>query len=255
MNEILYNALRKYSLNQLSPEEKASLEQQIENDPALAAAAADYLAILEGIDQTGDQILDARLTAQAEELLKTEKKLTLHTSNVPKLTAKRRFLYAAAAVFLLLAVALPFLLDKSSQTTDEIFAANFTVPPLNVNRSGSPSAWEQAYQDKNYGKVIFELSALPAHSPSKDSLSQEYFCLGISYLASSPPNPPAALAAFEQVSRNSHDWPSSRLYSAMAFVKIGEKDEARKTLLEIVGHPKARSLQTRAKDFLEDLGE
>jgi anti-sigma-K factor RskA len=238
MNEILYESLRKYRLNQLSAEEKAAFEQQLNDDPVFAAGVAEYATMLAAIQQEGDRQLETQLSEQAKILLQTEEQPNLQTSKVRTMTTFRRILYAAAAVIVLLLVALPFWLNnRDSQTPEQIFAAHFSVPSVPEVRDATPQAWREAYTKGDYQQAVASLNTLLADQTFTQR-SEASLYLGVSQLALG--NASEALAAFQKVSQDSYDWESAQWYSALALLKLGKKDEAKIIVDDIVhrsGHP------------------
>jgi hypothetical protein len=252
MNEILYHTLRNYRLNQLTGEEKLAFEQQLATDPAFAAEAAEYATILEAIQKEGDFQLDARLTRYAKELLKAETQpVTLYSSNAQKQTARRRrmFYYAAAAVFLLLVVALT-MFDPYRFTPEEVFVDNFSARSLSRDtRDVAKEPWLDDYESGNYDKVISDLNILLA-DPTFQQPSAAYLYIGASNLAKGRPE--EALTALNQVSRDSYDWETAEWFTAMALLKMGKTEDAKKIIDDVVqknGHP----FQEEAKKVSEDL--
>lgn len=251
MNEILYNTLRKYRLNQLTGEEKRAFEQRLAIDPAFAVEAAEYATILAAIQKEGDSQLDARLTQYAEILLQTETQpTTLYTSIARKQTARRRiFQYAVAAVFLLLVAALT-IFHPYRPASEELFADNFSARSLSRDtRDVAKEPWLDDYEAGNYDKVISDLNILLAE-PTFQQPSAAYLYLGVSNLAKDRPE--EALAALNQVSRDSYDWETAEWFTAMALLKMGKTEDAKKIIDDVVqrnGHP----FQETAKKLSEDL--
>lgn len=232
MNEILFNTLREYRLNQLSAKEKAAFEERLATDPIFAKEAAEYAAILEAIQQKGDQMLDAQLTEYAEKLLETETTpVTLYTSNARKMTARRRFLYAAAAVFLLLVAALLFF-PPSKLTTEEIYASNFSEKSLSrASRDINKEPWLADYERGDFSKVIKDLNDSLANS-SFEKRTAAYLYIGVSKLAQG--HPAEALTSLEQISRSSYDYEEAQWFRAMALLNMGKKKEAKTIIDDIV---------------------
>lgn len=250
MNEILYESLRKYRLNQMSAEEKADFEQRLTNDPAFASEAAEYATILDVIRLEGDRQLDAQLSEQAKILFQTEARPNLLTSKTRNMMTFRRILYAAAAAVVLLLIALPFWLNnRVSQTPEQIFAAHFTAPLAPEVRDASRQAWREAYAKGDYQQTVGELNTLLADQTFTQR-SEASLYLGVSQLALGNAN--EALAAFKQVSRDSYDWESAQWYSALAFLKLGKKDDA-KIIVDDIVHQSGHPYNKEAKEVLAEL--
>lgn len=246
MNEILYESLRKYRLNQLSAEEKADFERRLANDPAFASEVAGYATMLAAIQQEGDRQLDTQLSGYAKELSQTESQ----SSKIQTMTTYRRILYAAAAAVALLLIALPFWLNnRAGQTPEQIFAAHFTAPSAPQVRDAAPQAWREAYAKGDYQQAATELSTLLADQTFTQR-SEASFYLGVSQLALG--NASEALTTFKQVSRDSYDWEPAQWYSALALLKLSKKDDA-KIIIDDIVHQSGHLYNKEAKEVLTEL--
>jgi hypothetical protein len=253
MNEILYNTLRKYQLNQLSGDEKRTFEQKLASDPAFAAEVAEYATILAAIQQEGDLQLRARLTQYAQKQMQAENQLSiLYTFKARKQAARRRFLYAAAAVFLLLVAGVWFfdLGGSGGLTPQEAFAANYSPKSLSrESRDVKAEPWLKDYESGNYDKVITELNNRLT-DPSFKQVSAAHLYIGASKLAQG--HPEEALNSLNLVSQNSYDKFAAEWFSAMAMLKMGKK-EAAKTIIDDIVQQSGHPFNEQAKKLQKDL--
>ncbi|MCB0544655.1 MAG: hypothetical protein KDC61_14265 [Saprospiraceae bacterium] len=257
MNETLYNLLRQYQSGQLSAEEKTAFEKRLSEDPSFATEAGEYATCLLAIHEEGDRLLSDKLSVYAKNLSEMNATpISLEQTKVKthRISTYTRLAYLAAAIFVLFVVALPLWLADGSthpeaESTDEMFAANFSIPPAPEARDDDATPWRTAYGKGDYPGAIQNLEVLLA-DPAFKGRSEANHYLGVSYLAIG--KPAKALNALTKVSPDSYDWESAQWYSALSLIKLGRTEDATSLLSEIAGqasHPQ----QKQAKKMLETL--
>lgn len=259
MQTNLEDIIRAYLNNQLPPEEKQTFEQRLSDDPVFAAQAAEVATLQAAIQEAGDQELEAQLTTYSKELKQMD--ATVFPSpapniNIRKLTSYSRIVYAAAVLIGLIVIVLPlWLMNRSGTsvaavTTEEIYAANFTIPPVPEARSNDKqSAWRQSYGQGDYKTAVTQLEALLADA-TFTGRSEAYLHLGIAQLALG--NADDALPALTQVREESFDWESAQWYSALALLKLKRLDAA-KQILHQISKQNMHPHHKQAKSVLERL--
>lgn len=255
MNEILYDLLRQYESGKMSEAEKNTFEQRLADDPAFATEIAEYAAMNAAIREEGDRRLEADLTVYGKKLMMNMDAQTLsfpaRETKVRSISMYSRIIYAAAAVVALLVVVLPlWLMNRPdapiATSSEELYAANFSIPPAPEARDAKAEAWRNAYAKGNYKATIDELNILLS-DPSFLQKSEAYHFLGISLLASGDPE--AAIKALDQVSADSYDRESADWYTALALLKLDRTEDARQAFQAIAAQ-KTHTFARQAKEML-----
>ncbi|MBK8923335.1 MAG: hypothetical protein IPM81_17795 [Saprospirales bacterium] len=259
MQEEIIDLVRKYLANQLPPEEKAAFEQRLAADPAFAAAAAETATVFKALVAAGDRELEEKLMALSKELnqMNASALTPNRTSvNIRAMTSYSRIIYAAAVLVGLLVIVLPLWLmnrpdGAAPDAPEDIYAANFTIPPAPEARSEESSAakWRQAFAQGDYKTSVAQLEGLLADT-TFTGRSEASLYLGIAQLALD--NPGAALQALRQVNSDSFDWESAQWYSALALLKSNRIEEAKQVFRRIAGQ-NAHPHHNEAKKILSEL--
>ncbi len=254
MNDII----RAYLTNQLPPAERDAFEQRLSDDPEFAAEAAEAATLYEAIQTEGDLALEAKLITYAKAQHQMDATVIYSNptkTNIRKMTSYARIVYAAAVLVGLIVVILPLWLMNRSDATitatpEEIYATNFTIPPVPEARGAEQATqWQRHFARGDYKTTIAQLEGLLADT-TFTGRSEAFYYLGIAQLASG--NPEAALQALAQVREESFDWDSAQWYSALAQLKLGQTDAARQTLTRISNQTN-HVHQKQAKEILEQL--
>lgn len=244
MNESLYERVKQYKNQQLSEAEREVFESELKNNPTLAAEATELAAIYQGLQEKGDEALNAQLLEFGQQLLLQENDARdLSTPADQPLVARRwaipRWAYAAAALLLLLLIALPLYqrLNKPEITyasAESLFTEYYTPPALPAVRDAVTSTWRTAYEQKKYPEAIAALEKLLA-DPNYPRQSEANLFLGLSYLNTG--NTTAAIAAFQEVSPASVVIEDAQWYQALAYLKAGDANAAENVLHTIIATP------------------
>lgn len=231
----------RYLQKEMEAEEAEAFEKRLETDPAWAQALEDEIR--------------ARTAVAASAYLDRKEKLKarpIHVSASVKPLYARPVSWAVAAVVVLLLafVAIQFLNKPLSH--EELFAQNYTSVPFPTARGTAGDAFlqaRQAYQEGDFQEVITELDDLLADS-SFTSRPQAYYFRGLSQLELDDPT--AAIASFEQVSENAVFGQGARWHTALAYLKTGQQEEAKKALQQLLEGP-GNTYQAQARILLPSL--
>lgn len=233
--------LKRYALGKMPEGERAAFESRMESDAAFAEEVAGWAAIYKGIQAEGDQRLGLELEALGRQLMRSEAP-SLSATPV-NLSPKRRpaiprWMYAAAAVMLLLIVAWPVYQNLQSTkptyaNNKSLFEKHFRALPAPAVRDAQPITWRDAYQNKQYNAAITELEKLLA-DPNYANRSEANLFLGLSHLAAGQGK--EALNAFEKVSSDSFDYDEAQWYSALAWIIIDDVVHAKPMLKGIAAN-------------------
>lgn len=261
MNQELIILIKRYRTGQLPPEEKTAFELRLASDPEFAAEAAEAAEFLAAVQEEGDQALEQQLIQYSKELngmTATISSPQPTATNVRKMTSYSRIVYAAAVLIGLIAVVLPlWLINRPGTMTvpvaEEVYAANFTIPPAPEARSeGANAEWREAFARKDYASAAAQLESMLADT-TFTGRSEAFLYLGIAQLALNQPE--KALPALKQVSEDSFDWESAQWYSALALLKLKRLDDAGQLLDRIArqtDHPYRQQADTIRKQLQRD---
>lgn len=249
MEHQTYDLLKRYYRGQLTETERAAFDQRLQTDTAFAEEVAGWAAIYKGLQQEGERQLDEQLRDLGHQLLRSDS-----DTGQKRVFGMPRWLYAAAAVFLLLLLAWPVyqtLKPSVPAFADNraLFDQHFRVPPAPEVRDAQASAWRTAWRNKDYAAAIDGLEKLLA-DPATTNRSEAHLYLGISNLAAGRGK--EALDALSQVGKDSFDYEEAQWYTALAQIIVDDVVHAKQTLGEISGkqgHPH----QTEAQEMLKSI--
>lgn len=257
MEHQTYELLKRYYLGQLPEAERAAFDQRLQTDTAFAEEVAAWAAIYKGIQKEGDQQLDAQLRELGHRLLSEEAgQMGASVVNTGKKQAfgMPRWLYAAAALILLLLIAWP--VYQGLKPTGPAFADNrvlfdrhFQAPPAPEVRDAAATAWRTAYRNKDYAAAIEGLEKILA-DPAMSNRSEALLFLGISQLAAG--HGQEALDALGQVDEDSFDHEEAQWYSALAYIIVDDVIHAKQTLSAISGQS-GNPHQAEAQEMLKSM--
>lgn len=240
MENLIFDRIKQYQNKQMPESERLAFENQIKTDPAFANEVAIWLAIYHGIQGNGDERLQAELLEVGKNLLQQETTTPSMTARVSPENLKNRFsvprwVYAAAALLLLLVIALPLYqrLNKTESTyasADAIYSEHFKQPSVEGVRDNAVNNWRVAYEQANYAEAIADLEAL-LNDPDNRRPSKTNLYIGLSYLGLQQPQ--QAIEAFKKVGQDSEEWGDAQWYSAMAWLKLGDTTKAKALLQSI----------------------
>jgi tetratricopeptide (TPR) repeat protein len=236
-----FENIDQYLRGELSGEEAAGFEKELESDPLLRDKVDQHRQIIEG--------LQAGFSRELKEILQDEEKRLSEKSS----TSKRRPLYPiigiAAVVSLIIA---SYFVLNSSPNTEELFQEYYSVYPnieSPVLRSGmqedNPFA---AYEQANYQVALDRFKALLIDDPQNASL---HFYSGICLLELD--QPVQAIKEFQ----SAHQLPDTSFqrpaewYEALAHLRNGDLSKAKIKLRNLEGGQDLYA--SKAKDLLNNL--
>ncbi|MEO1416194.1 MAG: hypothetical protein AAFW00_12975 [Bacteroidota bacterium] len=237
MEEIdpLYTRIDRYLKNEMSAEERAALEQEVQSDQGLADAMraqvrAEYAARSYARDAKRERL---------KELL--EETSTHEPSRIRSLRPYVTFAVAAAIVLLVL---IGISIQSTKDVTSEaLYAQNLDYTPTTLTSVRGDSLnlmWEaarKAYDAQNFQESINLLEQMVVDS-SFASPSKAYLFLGVSYLKEREQQESnqqkeslellteKALSAFDLISTTSEFRDDIPWYKAMAYLQAGKTIEA-----------------------------
>lgn len=225
--------LEQYLHNELSPEERTTMDQRLTDDASLQQKLSVVRLLLLGVQEAA---LQEKLQAFHEELHRTEKNHRIGRSPL----SIRTLLVAASVLLVVCASAWLLLLRGSSK--ERLFADYFKPDPGLITAMSATDnyAFEKAmidYKKREYAAAIATWDSLQKLQPANDTLN--YF-LGVAHLANG--NSTEAISYLEKVTATTAFFTAdAHWYLALALVKEGKKEAAMKAL-EKASHPKKESL-------------
>ena len=259
MENLLYDRIKQYQNRQMTEADRMAFEDQVKTDPDFANEVAAWSTIYQAIQKNGDEALHAELMDIGEGLLKQQSDAPDMTATVNPEKLKSRFsvprwVYAAAALLLLLVIALPLYQRLSSPeatyaSTDDLFREYFRQPPTEGVRDIATNNWKEAYNQGKYGEAITALEALLT-DPNNRRPSRTHLYIGLSYLGLQQDQ--KAIEAFQKVGHDSEEWGDAQWYSAMAWLKLGDAKNA-KALLQSIADETGHSWTGEPRQILEKL--
>ncbi len=258
MEQQTYDLLKRYVTGQMQEAERTAFEQRLKADTSFAEEVAAWATIQKGIQAEGDRRLSEELHALGKKLMQEnapERTATTVNAASGRVFHLPRWVYAAAAVFLLLLIAWPVYrsLQPSAPTyaynSKSVFEQHFRAAPPPEVRDAEVAPWQKAYQNKQYDVAVAALEKLLA-DPNYGRRSEAQLYLGISHLAAGRGR--QALDALQKVSPDSYDWDEAQWYSALAYVIVDDVVQAKQILHNIAAQP-GNPRQKEAQQLLESL--
>lgn len=237
MEDIILRYLEK----EMGPEEQVAFEKRLDAEPELAQLLEEELRVHTAV--VASAYLDRK------ERLKTRP--IAESASIKPLFARPAMYAVAAAVVLLLAFAAIQLMNKPL-SDDEIFAQNYQTVPFPSSRTTEEDPFQRArnaYQKRDYQQAILQLEVLLADS-SFSLTPQAYYFQGLSHLEMGDPS--AATESLNQVSEGSVFGQGAHWHSALAYIKIGNQEEAKKALQQLLKGP-VQTYQAQARVLLESM--
>ena len=220
-----------YLNNQLTPNEKLAFEKAIQEDPSLAKKVDEVKQLLLGIEAAA---LKNDLDSFHEEIHPVRKLHTkpLQVDKSSKNSKNMVLVYSiAAAIVVILGI---FWFMKDSNTPDKLFAKHFTPDPglpTVMSTTSEYSFYEGMvdYKRKEYDVAIEKWKKLIPEKQNNDTL--DYF-LGVAYLAEGDAKTSLEYLEPAQKFSNGIFKEDAYYYVALAKLKTGELEEAKKLLKE-----------------------
>lgn len=241
-----FERIENYLNNDLTLDEKIAFEKAIQEDTILTGKVEEVKELLFGMEAA---VLKNNLDTYHEEIVSV-RKLHTETLNVNKSSKKSKNLaivYSIAAAILIVFGIFWFM--KNSNTPERLFAKHFKPDPglpTVMSTTSEYSFYEGMvdYKRKEYNIAIEKWKKLLPEKENNDTL--DYF-LGVAYLAEG--NAEKSLEYLEPTQKFSNGIfkEDASYYAALAKLKKGELEEAKKLLKE---HPSDRN-----KELLNDLNK
>ncbi|RRQ47445.1 hypothetical protein DZC72_17790 [Maribacter algicola] len=233
-NELITN----YFLNRLSPEEQDRFDYLLQNDEEFREQVAFETKLKKSIYQSEHESLK-------EELKKIEQGVSNKTNTT-------KWYLAAASVVVLIAVG--FFWNKNDNSPEKLFAAYYqtasnTSHPI-VRDNGTQNATTKAfvaYEMGLYQEALGLLESAYASSNNPELLFYKAIC----YLQNN--EPAMAVETFQKhLKFGDRLKEKSKWYLALAYLKVGDKRQAKNVLDQIVIEPNSYN-SAKAKELLARL--
>ncbi len=226
-----FERIENYLNNEITADEKLAFEKAIQEDPSFAKKVDEVKQLLLGIEAAA---LKNDLDSFHEEIHPVRKLHTapLHVNKSSKNSKNMVLVYSiAAAIVVVLGI---FWFMKDSNTPDKLFAKHFTPDPGLPTVMSTTSEYDfyegmVDYKRKKYDVAIEKWKKLLPEKQNNDTL--DYF-LGVAYLAEGDAE--TSLEYLEPAQKFSKGIFKEDVYYyvALAKLKTGELDEAKKLLKE-----------------------
>ncbi|MBC7776740.1 MAG: tetratricopeptide repeat protein [Phycisphaerae bacterium] len=259
MDESLYLRIKQYKNGLLPQAERIAFEQQMQTDPVFAGEVATWAAIYQGIQEKGDAELNVELMGLGKQLLQTQTATPEMSAKVnPEMVARRfsmpRWVYAAAAMLLLLLLAWPIYQryigpENTYASAEVLFTEHFSAPAAPTVRDAGRIPWKEAYDQKRYPEAIAALEQLLADT-SYLRRSEAQLYLGIAHLSAAQPQ--QAINDFQQISPNNGEWEDAQWFMALAYLKLNDTVKA-KGLLKDIADEASHPWRSKAEEILKKL--
>jgi tetratricopeptide (TPR) repeat protein len=225
-----------YVNGQLSIEEKADFQQQLQQDPSLAQEVGLYKDIFSGLAIGGRKDMKAHLKALDEKSFSQEAASKLQASVTENIKGKviqsfwqrNAWLTGIAACLVLGLVA--FLWVSNSSSANSLFAKYYAPYPnvvAAVERGetiqDATKQAMQAYESGDYTRAIQGLQQIANNDPEASSL---YLYLGISYIETSQLDSAKVYLEKATADAASKLHTQAKWYLALAYLKNKEKEQA-----------------------------
>ncbi len=220
-----YELIERYLQDDLQGDERVRFEQDMREDAALATEVELQQSVQQLLAQEGVQALDQQLTDLRKD----------YGTETPKLLPFRKIWFAAAAVLVLAIAYIGFFMQAEPLSGEEAFTSYFEPYPAdNAVRSEGDSLKQsqmvmglEAYKRADFKKAMKLLQPL-----LQESIRARFY-YGVSQLAIGETEKATAILA-EMGNENSIYEDPAAWYSALGFLKLGEKERAVNLLEKIV---------------------
>ena len=250
----------RYLRNQMSGEERAAFEQEVDNDQELRERLVATSLLVQGIAQEGMRRegkaqLDAIKQMSEQEFRQATK---AQKSKSPFVTFMKWASGLAAAA--IVAYGLYTFYPHSSRQRPE-FAETVKKPSTKPSRSKTPAEPTLASLADEYNSTFNSEPDKFAHireqihkNGSKDMMAVVYDIDKVEWpTAKHEPKGAADDEAYKELQQNYAD--CTHWYKALAYLKAGKKESAIKELNELIDHGTVEELKNRATDLLKRLKE
>ena len=231
ISQVEFESIENYLNNNLSLDEKIAFEKSILETPLLANKIEEVKQLLLGIESA---VLKNNLDNFHEELHPVRKiqSETLDAKESPKKPKNMAIFYSIAAAIIIVFGIFWFMRD--SNTPEKLFAKHFTPDPglptvMSTTRDYSFYEGMVDYKRKEYSVAIKKWEKLVSEKENNDTLN--YF-LGVAYLAEGDAETSLKYLEPAQKFNNGIFKEDAYYYVALAKLKTGELEEAKKLLKE-----------------------
>jgi tetratricopeptide (TPR) repeat protein len=241
------NLIERYLADTLSPTDREAFEMRLENEPNLK----EQLSLYEQAREAVDLYAEAQLKAKFRDQYFADKQTERKEKKVKPLFARPLYWVAAAAVVLLAAlfIARPW---SSSLSPEQLYAANYELPSLNV-RGDAETRLDSATLLMGAGGFAEALPIL--QDLAKDSLFDRrpaaWYRAGLCQMELN--NFEEAIDALARVPETTSLVHSSRWYMALSNLRMGQIEESQAQLQLILEKSRDQELKEKAGSLLEEL--
>ncbi len=226
--QLIYDRIDRYLSGQMTPEEGQAFEAEVKADPTLAAEVVLQTQARHAARASAKDALKAQLMQELKDI-KPAAPVRQHPFT--------RVHMVAAAVIILLIVG-PLLyqaLQPDKMSGEELYAEVFD-PQITATRGDTSStsiSLQQALAPATQGDFAASISRLErlVADTAFTQKSKAYLSLGITYLQAEQPE--KALESFQKVGVKSYYYSEANWYTALAYMKLGDRGNAYFTLKDI----------------------
>ncbi len=261
-NHTYQDRIEAYLLEEMSPDEKLTFEQEMQTDPSLERdveamremhaeiASWEQDAFLEQLNQIREE-LDANADTSGTDASSQESdsgnEAETSMGDSPPRKGLPRWYFAVAAAILLLIVPLYFILRPSPSLFEQYFDP---YQDRYTSRASADEEIKQAFSDYNKGQYEESLVHFENYLKVSPSDSQAVFYNGVAHLAAGQPE-----KAIDQLSTLQQPdflfFIQAKWYLALAYLQANQTETA-KTILESLANSD-NSFQQKAGELLEEL--
>ncbi|MEM7369326.1 MAG: tetratricopeptide repeat protein [Bacteroidota bacterium] len=229
----IYEQIEAYLLHRMTEQQRLVFEHQLSQDPSLVQEVQTVKALHEIVRTSKDQMILNTLKQFREEETLSESR---QDSGISRNLYGWRVYAIAATVVLLLGIGWLFRSQIFLPSHQQIFEEYHQAyrAPIVVRGEKQNSIWmdiRDAYVEQAYETAVKLL--LSEKNESTPYLTQFY--LGQSLLAQEDVDPKLAIEAFAEVLSMDNDYHAQSLwYTALAWIKLGETEQAKATLEQLI---------------------
>ena len=244
--------IEQYLTGKLSGGDLQAFEQEIKQDPGLEAEVSSYRQLIDGIEAAGVSDFEQKLQTWERQILNEEAEKLQGGAMIRPMWLR----YAAVAAAVLALVAILFLYRPGTEgpvDSETLFAQHFQPMEDYLSLKGAARPEDSAMELYQAGKYH---EALPLFEQvlKQDSIAPLFqLYAAIAYTADQQPDKAIRLLTPLTEIHNSYSEPAE-WYLALAELRAGNLDKARKQLQGFVKSNKNHSYREAAIQLLEGLG-
>jgi tetratricopeptide (TPR) repeat protein len=228
-NHNIIENIESYLSGNMTDVEKQLFEEKLLKDDSLKSEVLNFKMAQDAILAKGRESIKTSVNTAFETSQKTNKPKT-------KIFTLQRIISSVAAVFILAVSTFILWPENQSFSPEELFTSYYEVPVLPNVRSGEGSSldvWNRTisfFDEGNYSDYIKTITPV-LNSNEFEFRNEGYLFLGLSQLELE--NFSEAISAFENVSSISSSGEDADWFTALAYLKIKNLEEAQEIFLEI----------------------